>query len=35
LETFVETENSYCAPRFPLIASCYKISQLQLKDPAS
>jgi len=26
LETFIETENSCCAPQFPLIANCYKIS---------
>jgi len=24
-ETFIETENSCCVPRLPLIASCYKI----------
>jgi len=24
-ETFVETENSYCVPRFPPSVSCYKI----------
>jgi len=29
LETFVETENSCCVPRFPLIASCYKIVDSQ------
>jgi len=23
-ETFVETDNSWCVPRFPLIVSCYK-----------
>jgi len=28
-ETYVETENSCCAPRFPLIASCCKIFDSQ------
>jgi len=28
-ETFIETENSCCVPRFPLIASCYKIVDSQ------
>jgi len=28
-ETFIETENSCCAPRFPLIVSCYKIADSQ------
>ena len=28
-ETFVETENSCCAPWFPLIVSCYKIDDNQ------
>jgi len=26
LETFIETENSCCAPQLPLITKCYKIS---------
>jgi len=25
-ETFIETEDSYCIPRFPLTASCHKIA---------
>jgi len=29
LETFIETENYSCAPRFPLIASCYKFVDSQ------
>jgi len=28
-ETFIETMNSCCVPRFPLIASCYKIHDSQ------
>ena len=28
-ETFMETENSCCVPRFPLIASCYRIVDSQ------
>jgi len=28
-ETFTDTENSYCAPRFPLIVSCYRIVDSQ------
>jgi len=28
-ETFIETENSCRVPRFPLIASCYKIVDIQ------
>jgi len=28
-ETFIETEDSCCVPRFPLIASCYKIVDSQ------
>ena len=33
-ETFIEVENSCCALRFPSIASCYKISYLQLEEPS-
>jgi len=29
LETFIETENPCCAPRIPLIASCYKMVDCQ------
>jgi len=29
-ETFIETDNSCCAPRFPLIASCCKIVDSQI-----
>jgi len=32
-ETFVETENSCCAPRFPLIANCYKTVERQTSFP--
>jgi len=28
-ETFIETEDSYCIPRFPLTASCHKIADTQ------
>jgi len=28
-EAFIETENSCCVPRFPLIASCYRIVDSQ------
>jgi len=28
-ETFIETENSCCVTRFPLIASCYKVVDRQ------
>jgi len=35
LESFIETENSCWETRFSLIATWYKFSYLQLKNPAS